>query len=701
MKDTYEFQAEINQLLSLIINTFYSDSEVAIRELIANSSDAIDKYRFGRDVHEEFDIKLALDEEHSILSIEDNGIGMTKTDLINNLGVIAKSGTKAFIENLKEKKIGMIGQFGVGFYSSFLIAHKVTVVTKHDDDVELEWESDASGSFSISTVENSSIQRGTRILLHLKQDSEFSNLGKIKAIIKKHANFITYPIKVQIEKLIDKEESDEENSDVNGSDVQVGTDQGEIDNKENHEGDTTDISGDGQSGVTVEDITKEPAVNKKSEKVQVKEWEVQNEIKPIWIRKKDDVSEDEYASFYKQLSNDWDSHLHKAHFHIEGAADLNGLLYIPKKPPPFDKEKKSRIKLYVKRVFVCELDKEFVPEWMQFVTGVIDSEDLPINISREMLQKSNTLTIIKKNIRKKIFDMIEDVLTNDGSDEIKIQFWSNYSKFIKLGIHENDKFKDKLLKLLRFNTTTHNFTSLDEYISRTPEDQKEVFYLVGENEKQLKSSPFIENLVSSGTEVALFSEPIDEYVMQSVREYESMKFVSCSKTHSCFKDQNENTDFSPLLEKIKTVLANNIENVVVSTRLENSPSCIVSGEFGWTANMQRIMNAQALGDHTMNSFMQPKKTMEINPSHSIIIKLNDTINSSDFEEDKVNGAINILYNTALLNSGFSIDNAQEFSNVLYLVLEQSLSSKTQTDTPTPACNAPSQIDECAPDTNAT
>lgn len=675
MKDTYQFQAEINQLLSLIINTFYSDNEIAVRELIANASDALDKYRFGRDVGGDYDIRLCVDKEHNTLTIEDNGLGMTKSDLVNNLGIIAKSGTKAFIEKLKDsKKVSMIGQFGVGFYSSFLIANKVTVFTKHDDDVEYEWESDASGSFTIATVETPTLTRGTKICLHLKENSEFVNTDKIKEVINKHANFITYPIKLQIERWIEaeKEICQEE----------LGNDESSI--KKDVESDIAKLD---KTDVVIEDITSEEQEDVKiaPEKVLTKEWEIQNNTNPIWIRRSEDITDEEYGEFYKKISNDWDTYLYKSHFHIEGGVDIRGVLYIPKRPTSFDKNNKRRIKLYVKRVFICDLDAEFIPEWMQFVTGIVDSDDLPINISREMLQKSNTLTMIKKNICKKIYDMIETGLTDDDiPPETKAEFWSQYSKHIKLGIHENDKFKEKLVKLLRFNSTTHNFTSFDEYKSRATDEQKEIYYLVGENEKKLKESPFIESLMADNKEVILLCEPIDEYLMQSMQDYGGMKLTSCAKTNSNFNVNNQE-EFVKLIEKIKIILANDIENVLVSTRLGKSPCCVVSGQFGWTANMQRIVNAQALGDSTMNGFMQPKKTLEINPSNPIIRKLNEHVLSELFNENVFNSTVAILYNTALVSSGFTIDDPHHFADIMYNILETIPLNCTNLDSALPSC----------------
>ena len=676
MKDTYEFQAEINQLLSLIINAFYSDSEIAVRELIANASDALDRFRFGNDTNqEEFDIKLQIDKEKNTLTIEDNGIGMTKTDLINNLGIIAKSGTKAFVEKLQNNsKVSMIGQFGVGFYASFLIANKVTVLTKHDDDIEYEWESDASGSFTITTIESPTLKRGTKICLHLKEDSEFSNSMKITEIIKKHASFITYPIKLQVERWVDKESTPDDHTPDNHTPDDSTLDDNIPDNSTPDEPSKNEKNSvpDKEAEIVIEDITNEDNTKPETnpEKVLITEWEVQNDTKPVWIKNANDVSDEEYQSFYKQFSNDWDTYLHKLHFHIEGAADIRGLLFIPKRAPTFDKERKSRIKLYVKRVFVCDLDVEFIPEWMQFAIGVIDSEDLPINISREMLQKSSTLNLIKKNISKKIYEMIESVLSNDDTahEQTKQDFWSQYSKCIKIGIHENDKYKDKLVKLIRFNTTKATFTTFDEYISRAPEDQKDIFYLVGENEHKLKTSPFIESLTDSGKEVILFSEPIDEYLMQAMRNVEDKNLVSCAKVNSHFK--KEDADFDGFLEKCKTHLEGSIQDIVLSARLEKSPCCIVSQEFGWTANMQRIMNAQALGgDQAMNSFLQPKKTLEINPSHPIVCNLKDHFLSDSFDEDSFKENLTILYNTALISSGFSIDDPEKFSTIMYSHLE--------------------------------
>ncbi|VAI33590.1 unnamed protein product [Triticum turgidum subsp. durum] len=605
--ETFAFQAEINQLLSLIINTFYSNKEIFLRELISNSSDALDKIRFESltdksklDAQPELFIHIIPDKATNTLTIVDSGIGMTKSDLVNNLGTIARSGTKEFMEALAAgADVSMIGQFGVGFYSAYLVAERVVVTTKHNDDEQYVWESQAGGSFTVTRdTSGEQLGRGTKMVLYLKDDQmEYLEERRIKDLVKKHSEFISYPISLWTEKTTEKEISDDED---------------EEEKKDTEEGKVEDV-----------DEEKEEKEKKKKKIKEVShEWNLVNKQKPIWMRKPEEINKEEYAAFYKSLTNDWEEHLAVKHFSVEGQLEFKAVLFVPKRAPfdLFDNKKKANnIKLYVRRVFIMDNCEELIPEYLSFVKGIVDSEDLPLNISRETLQQN------------------------------------------------------KILK---------------DYVTRMKEGQNEIYYITGESKKAVENSPFLEKLKKKGYEVIYMVDAIDEYAIGQLKEFEGKKLVSATKeglkldeSEDEKKKQEELKEkFEGLCKVIKEVLGDKVEKVIVSDRVVDSPCCLVTGEYGWTANMERIMKAQALRDSSMAGYMSSKKTMEINPENAIMDELRKRADA-DKNDKSVKDLVMLLFETSLLTSGFSLEDPNTFGTRIHRMLKLGLSIDEDDEAP--------------------
>ena len=683
--ETFAFQAEINQLMSLIINTFYSNKDIFLRELISNSSDALDKIRHHSlsnksvlDTHSELTIQIIPDKANKTLTILDTGIGMTKSDMITNLGTIAQSGTKGFMEAMKSQgDINMIGQFGVGFYSAYLVAERVVVTSKNNDDEQYVWESNAGGSFTIKKDDSGvDLGRGTKITCYLKEDQlDYLEESRIKELVKKHSEFINYPISLYVEKTVSKEvELEEEGEEDAKDDVPCETDEPEIE----------EIKDEDLANIEKMAEQEAEAKAKKTKTVEevVSEYVLLNKQKPIWSKKPDTVTQEEYASFYKSLTNDWEEHLAVKHFSVEGQLEFTGLLFVPKRAP-FDlfepnTKKHGHIKLYVRRVFITDDCEDLIPEWLKFVRGVVDSEDLPLNISREMLQQNKILKVIKKNIVKKCLDLFAEIKAND---EDYTKFYEQFSKNIKLGIHEDASNREKLSELLMFHSTKsgQKMVSLSDYVANMPSSQTQIYYITGESLKSVVNSPFIEQCKMRNLEVLFMIDPIDEYCVQQLKEYQGKSLVCVTKeglTFDSSEDEKQKwetcvNEFKPLTEKIKEVLGPNVEKVVLSQRVVNSPCVLVTGDYGWTANMERIMKAQALRD-TNNSYMMSKKIMEINPHHSIIKSLKERVKSAD-NDAMVRDLVSLLYESSLISSGFSIEEPATFVNRINNMIKLGLS----------------------------
>ncbi|KAK6115196.1 hypothetical protein DH2020_007465 [Rehmannia glutinosa] len=673
-----------------------SNKDIFLRELISNASDALDKIRFlaltdkevlGEGDNAKLDIQIKLDKEKKILSIRDRGIGMTKEDLIKNLGTIAKSGTSAFVEKMQTSgDLNLIGQFGVGFYSVYLVADYVEVISKHNDDKQYVWESKADGAFAISEDEwNEPLGRGTEIRLHLRDEAqEYLDEYKLKDLVKKYSEFINFPIYLWASKEVDEEvPADEDES----SDDEEATE-----SKSSEEGEEEDAE--------KEEEEKKPKT--KTVKKTTYEWELLNDVKAIWLRNPKEVTDEEYTKFYHSLAKDFgdEKPLSWSHFTAEGDVEFKAVLFVPPKAPhdlyeSYYNSNKSNLKLYVRRVFISDEFDELLPKYLNFLKGLVDSDTLPLNVSREMLQQHSSLKTIKKKLIRKALDMIRKLAEEDpdesndkkeveessDSNEKKGQyakFWNEFGKSIKLGIIEDATNRNRLAKLLRFETTKSDgkLTSLDQYISRMKSGQKDIFYITGTSKEQLEKSPFLERLIKKNYEVIFFTDPVDEYLMQYLMDYEDKKFQNVSKEGlKIGKDSNEKElkeSFKDLTKWWKGALASeNVDDVKISNRLADSPCVVVTSKYGWSSNMERIMQSQTLSDASKQAYMRGKRVLEINPRHPIIKELRERV-VKDPEDDSVKQTAQLMYQTALMESGFILNDPKDFASRIYSSVKNSL-----------------------------
>ncbi|KAH6764770.1 HEAT SHOCK PROTEIN 89.1 [Perilla frutescens var. hirtella] len=669
--EKFEYQAEVSRLMDLIVNSLYSNKDVFLRELISNASDALDKLRFLSVTQAELlkdggdlDIRIQTDKDNGIITLTDTGIGMTRQELVDCLGTIAQSGTAKFLKALKDSKdaggdSNLIGQFGVGFYSAFLVAERVEVSTKSPkSDKQYIWESEAnSSSYTIreETDPAKLIPRGTRLTLYLKHDDKgFAHPERIEKLVKNYSQFVSFPIYTWQEKGYTKEvEVDEDPSEAN------------------------------------KDEKDEKTEKKKKTKTVVErywDWELTNETHPIWLRNPKEVTKEEYNEFYKKTFNDYLEPLASSHFTTEGEVEFRSILYVPSMSPTGKDDivnsKTKNIRLYVKRVFISDdFDGELFPRYLSFIKGVVDSNDLPLNVSREILQESRIVRIMKKRLVRKAFDMILGISMSEDREDY-MNFWRNFGKHMKLGCIEDRENHKRIAPLLRFvsSQSEEDVISLDEYVENMKADQKDIYFIAADSVASARNTPFLEKLVEKDIEVLFLVDPIDEVAIQNLKSYKDKNFVDITKEDLDLGDKDENKEkemkqeFGDTCNWIKQRLGERVASVQVSNRLRTSPCVLASGKFGWSANMERLMKAQNVGDASAFDFMKGRRVLEINPEHPIIKSLNAACKSNPSDEEAMR-AIDLLYETALFSSGFTPENPAELGGKIYEMMNMALLDK--------------------------
>nr|XP_029521786.1 endoplasmin-like isoform X1 [Oncorhynchus nerka] len=670
--EKHVFKAEVNRMMKLIINSLYKNKEIFLRELISNASDALDKIRLlsltndeALTGNEELTVKIKSDKEKNMLHITDTGIGMTKEDLVRNLGTIAKSGTSEFLNKMTEMQTEgqstseLIGQFGVGFYSAFLVADKVIVTTKHNNGTQHIWESDSNEFSVIEDPRGDTLGRGTTITLVMKEEAtDYLELETIKNLVRKYSQFINFPIYVwsskteTVEEPIDETDADKKDEDYDE--------------------------------VEVEEEEDKPKT-KKVEKT-VWDWELMNDIKPIWQRPAKEVEEDEYKAFYKTFSRDTDEPISHIHFTAEGEVTFKSILFVPAAAPrglfdEYGSKKNDFIKLFVRRVYITDDFHDMMPKYLNFVKGMVDSDDLPLNVSRETLQQHKLLKVIRKKLVRKTLDMIKKI----AEEQYNEKFWKAFGTNIKLGVIEDHSNRTRLAKLLRFQTSNSDtvLASLEQYVERMKEKQDKIYFMAGTSRQEAESSPFVEKLLKRGYEVLYLTEPVDEYCIQALPEFDGKRFQNVAKEGVKF-DESDKTkekreglekEYEPLTTWMKdSALKDKIEKAVLSQRLTNSPCALVASQYGWSGNMERIMKAQAYQtgkDISTNYYASQKKTLEINPKHPLIKEMLKRINNNAEDQTASDLAV-VLFETATLRSGYQLADTKAYGDRIERMLRLSM-----------------------------
>ncbi|RHY19458.1 hypothetical protein DYB25_001110 [Aphanomyces astaci] len=707
--DKFQFQAEVSRLMDIIINSLYKSKEIFLRELISNASDALDKLRFLAlsdssllDVLKELEIRISFDKTAHTLTIKDTGVGMTKDDLVKNLGTVAKSGTANFVSAMQNgADANMIGQFGVGFYSVYLVADKVRVVSKNNDDDQYIWESSANASFTVSKdPRGNTLKRGTEITLFLKKDAlEFQDQAKLKQLVSHYSEFINFPIYLHTS----REETVEVDDDAGDEDDEEG---------EEEEGEVA-TSGDDDDDEELEAVEEDSAapVEKKTEKKTVWEWQRVNEIKAIWTRPREEVEDAEYNHFFQAIHKDSTDPLTWIHFVAEGEIEFKSILYIPSKAPhdmyhKFD-HKRADVKLYVRKVLISDQFEEFLPKYLNFIVGVVDSDDLPINVSRETLQENKILRVMRKKLVRKVLEMLRKLSESDDGhgddddddDDVQVDeqakdkakadsssyltFWENYGKNVKIGIMDDPANKGKLLKLLRFKSTksSDKYISLNHYVARMHPWQDTIYYIAGESVDAVEKSPFLETCKAKGVEVLYLVDPLDEYVMQHIPDFDGKKMQSITKEGLKFGDEDEKLierkrklyadQYDGVLSGLKKVYGNKVSKVTISKATAvDSPAVMVTSQWGHSANMERIIKAQTFANPAAQN-PAAQKIMELNPRHPIVGKLRDLFATAP-DATETHDLSWLLYDAALTNSGFAMDDVDHFASRVYRLMKTTM-----------------------------
>jgi len=696
--EKHEFQAEVSRLMDIIINSLYTERQVFLRELISNSADAIEKARYlGIEdqqylkTNPDLDIKVEFNAEEQSVSITDGGVGMTKADLINNLGTVAKSGTTNFLEAMAagQTNANMIGQFGVGFYSAFLVADKITVVSKHNADTkQWVWQSSADASFSVTEDPRGvTLGRGSKVILHLKEDAhEFLSESKLKEVMLKYSQFVSYPLFLRVKKEVEEAVEDEDEDD----------------------------------DLEVKDDEEEEKKKKKVEKKFVFDWEQVNNQKPIWLRAKEDVTEDEYNEFYKSISKDHDEPGSYAHFSAEGEIEFRSILFIPKKAPHDMLDnywtKKCDVKLYVRRVLVNDQIDDLLPRYLNFVRGVVDSDDLPLNVSREQLQQNKIMKLISKKMVRKVLEQMKNLAKqeekgDEDSEEEKeekedkekkedeekekktpfLDFYQEFKKNLKLGCQEDDANRSKLSKLLRYVSTKsgRQLISLDKYLDRMKEGQDSIYYISGDSLDVMEKSANLQIFEKKGLEVLLLDDHLDEGCIQRLADYEGKKFVSIQKADLKLEETEDEKKrfkkleemYKPLSKWYKDLLSEltdkgalsksgvKVGEVQLSKRLTTHPCTVVSSQFGYTAQQEKMMKAQAFGKQ--DNYMAGKKNFELNPNHPVIVDLLKKVKDAP-EDAATKATAEMLFQTALIEQGYDLSDPSHLADRVYALMSKEL-----------------------------